>query len=94
MPDGPRGVARIVAAVEPFDEVEHAQQADVLAWLDSTPDVYRHTDVSLWYLLAGSPALPIALDPREFARRALVDRAADRILEPRTVRPEHGPFPR
>ena len=41
MPDGPRGVARIVAAVEPFDEVERAQQADVLAWLDSTPDVYR-----------------------------------------------------
>jgi 8-oxo-dGTP diphosphatase len=26
-----------------------------------------HTDVSLWYLLAGSPALPIALDRREFA---------------------------
>ncbi len=154
MPDGPRGVARIVAAVEPFDEVERAQQAGVLAWLDSTPDAYRrvkpatpprhlvsyavladprdwsvflvdhrlaglrlppgghvepgeepaatalreareelgieadfsiagrrpvfvtiarttgpdrHTDVSLWYLLAGSPALPIALDPREFA---------------------------
>ncbi|HEV3295495.1 MAG TPA: hypothetical protein VG123_41500 [Streptosporangiaceae bacterium] len=48
MPDGPSGVARIVAATEPLG-----------------PD--RHTDVSLWYLLAGSPALPIALDPREFA---------------------------
>jgi len=47
MPDGPSGVARIVAATEPLG-----------------PD--RHTDVSLWYLLAGSPALPIALDPREF----------------------------
>jgi 8-oxo-dGTP diphosphatase len=27
----------------------------------------RHTDVSLWYVLAGSPELPIVLDPREFA---------------------------
>jgi 8-oxo-dGTP diphosphatase len=26
-----------------------------------------HTDVCLWYLLAGSPALPVRLDPREFA---------------------------
>jgi 8-oxo-dGTP diphosphatase len=154
MPDGPRNVARIVAAVEPFDDVERSHQADVLAWLDGTPDVYRrvkpatppmhlvsyavpvdpgdrsvflvdhrlaglwlppgghvepgeepgataqreareelgldadfsiagrrpvfvtiaattgpdrHTDVSLWYLLAGSPGLPIALDSREFA---------------------------
>ena len=41
MPDGPRGVARIVAAVEPFDEVERSHQADVLAWLASTSDVYR-----------------------------------------------------
>ena len=34
-------MARIVAAIEPFDEVERSHQADVLAWLDSTPDVYR-----------------------------------------------------
>jgi 8-oxo-dGTP diphosphatase len=27
----------------------------------------RHTDVSLWCVLAGSPELPIVLDPREFA---------------------------
>jgi 8-oxo-dGTP diphosphatase len=27
----------------------------------------RHTDVSLWYVLSGSPELPIVLDPREFA---------------------------
>ncbi len=154
MPDGPRGVAALVAAIEPWDDVERSHQADVLAWLASTPDVYRrvrpatpprhlvsyavltdprdlsvflvdhrlaglwlpagghvepgeepavtaareareelgidadfsiagrrpvfvtiarttgpdrHTDVSLWYLLAGSPALPIAPDPREFA---------------------------
>ena len=149
----PRGVARIVAAIEPFNEVERSHQAGVLASLAGTPDVYRrvkpatppmhlvsyavladqrvwsvflvdhrpaglwlppdghvepgeepaataqrealeelgldadfsiagrrpvfvtiarttgpdrHTDVSLWYLLAGSPARPIALDPREF----------------------------
>jgi hypothetical protein len=41
MPDGPRDVARIVAAVEPFDEVERSHQAAVLAWLASTSDVYR-----------------------------------------------------
>jgi 8-oxo-dGTP diphosphatase len=29
-------------------------------------DSSRHTDVSLWYVLAGSPELPIVLDPREF----------------------------
>ena len=32
------GVAWVVAAVEPLDEVERAQQAGVLAWLDSTPE--------------------------------------------------------
>ena len=26
-----------------------------------------HTDVSLWYLLAGYPGMPVVLDPREFA---------------------------
>ena len=38
MPDGALGVARVVAADEPLDEVERAQQAGVLAWLDSTPE--------------------------------------------------------
>jgi hypothetical protein len=37
-PDRALGVARVVAAVEPFDEVERPQQAGVLAWLDSTPE--------------------------------------------------------
>ncbi len=41
MPDGPRRVAALVAAIEPFDDVERAHQTDVLAWLASTPDVYR-----------------------------------------------------
>ena len=154
MADGPRGVARLVAGIEPFDDTERVHQADVLAWLHSTPDVYRrarpatpprhlvsyavladpgdwsmylvdhrlaglwlpagghvepgeepsvtaereareelgleadfsiagrrpvfvtstrttgpdsHTDVSLWYLLAGNPALAVMLDRREFA---------------------------
>jgi len=39
-------VARIVTAIEPSDEVERSYQADVLAWLDSTPDVYRTWAVS------------------------------------------------
>ena len=38
MPDGALGVAWVVAAVEPLDEVERPQQAGVLAWLDSTPE--------------------------------------------------------
>jgi 8-oxo-dGTP diphosphatase len=153
MPDGYFSVAELVAAIEPFDDTERAHQADALAWLDRTTDIYRrvkpamppvhlvsyavladrrdwslflvdhilaglwlppgghvepgedpadtarreaheelgidadlslagarpvmvtmtltreqerHTDVSLWYLLAGSPALPIELDRREF----------------------------
>jgi 8-oxo-dGTP pyrophosphatase MutT (NUDIX family) len=147
-------VAALVAAIEPFDDTERAHQADALAWLASTPDIYRrvrpatpprhlvsyafladprdesvflvdhrlaglwlpagghvepgeepaataereareelgieadfsvagrrpvfvtvtptagrdpHTDVSLWYLLAGYPGMPVVLDPREFA---------------------------
>jgi 8-oxo-dGTP pyrophosphatase MutT (NUDIX family) len=154
MSGGPRDVTAVVAAIEPYDDTERAQQADVLAWLASTPDVYRrvkpatpprhlvsyavltdlrsgsvflvdhrlsglwlpagghvepgeapavtakreareelgieadfsiagplpafvtvtrtrtpdsHTDVSLWYLLAGYPGMPLVLDPREFA---------------------------
>ncbi|HET9971227.1 MAG TPA: NUDIX domain-containing protein [Streptosporangiaceae bacterium] len=154
MADGPRDVAALIAAIEPYDDTERAQQADVLAWLASTSDIYRrvkpatpprhlvsytvltdprhrsvflvdhrlsglwlpagghvepgedpavtaereaheelgieadfsmagrrpvfvtatpatgpapHTDVSLWYLLAGFPGMPIVLDPREFA---------------------------
>jgi hypothetical protein len=27
----------------------------------------RHTDVSLWYVIAGHPGLPVVLDHREFA---------------------------
>jgi hypothetical protein len=34
-------VAALVAAIEPFDDTERAHQADALAWLASTPDVYR-----------------------------------------------------
>jgi 8-oxo-dGTP pyrophosphatase MutT (NUDIX family) len=147
-------VAALVAAIEPFDDTERAHQADTLAWLASTNDIYRrarpatpprhlvsyavladprdgsvflvdhrlsglwlpagghvepleepavtvareareelgieadfsvagrrpvfvtvtpttgpdpHTDVSLWYLLAGQPGMPITLDPREFS---------------------------
>jgi 8-oxo-dGTP pyrophosphatase MutT (NUDIX family) len=147
-------VAALVAAIEPFDDTERAHQADTLAWLASTNDIYRrarpatpprhlvsyavladprdgsvflvdhrlsglwlpagghvepqeepadtaereareelgieadfsvagrrpvfvtvtpttgpdpHTDVSLWYLLAGQRGMPITLDPREFS---------------------------
>ncbi|HEY2264079.1 MAG TPA: NUDIX domain-containing protein [Streptosporangiaceae bacterium] len=154
MSGGSGDVAALVAAIEPFDETERAQQGDALAWLASTPDIYRrvkpatprrhlvsyafladprdgsvflvdhrlsglwlpagghvepgeepsvtaerealeelgieadfsiagrrpvfvtvtptvgpdsHTDVSLWYLLAGHPGMPIVLDPREFS---------------------------
>ena len=41
MTGGPRDVAALVAAIEPHDDTEHAHQADVLAWLASTPDIYR-----------------------------------------------------
>jgi 8-oxo-dGTP pyrophosphatase MutT (NUDIX family) len=41
-----------------------------------------HTDVTLWYLLAGSPALPITLDPREFADGPQLDSAAPALFDP------------
>jgi hypothetical protein len=34
-------VAALVAAIEPYDDTERAHQADVLAWLASTADIYR-----------------------------------------------------
>lgn len=154
MPDGPREVARIVAAIRAFDQTERDHQAAALAWLRGTDDIYRrakpatppvhlvsyaipvhprdwrvflvdhrlaglwlppgghvepgedpaataaretreelgldaeffqaepalvtmtrtvgpsqgqHTDVSLWYVLAGYPGMPMTLDEREFA---------------------------
>ena len=152
MPDGPPLVARIVAAIDPFDQTERDHQVAALAWLAGTADIYRrakpatppvhlvsyaipvdprdwsvflvdhrlaglwlppgghvepgedpavtatretreelgleaeflrpgpalltmtgtigqdrHTDVSLWYVLAGHPGLPITLDRREFS---------------------------
>jgi 8-oxo-dGTP pyrophosphatase MutT (NUDIX family) len=46
-----------------------------------------HTDVTLWYLLAGNPALPIALDRREFAggrwwTREQLESAAPALFDP------------
>lgn len=145
-----RRVVEIVAAIEPFDETERSHQAEALAWLDRTDDIYRrvkpgtpsphlvayavladpsdwsvflvdhvlaklwlppgghveagehprdtalretkeelgidatllrddpafltvtrtwdddHTDISLWYVIAGNRQLPLVLDPREF----------------------------
>jgi 8-oxo-dGTP diphosphatase len=174
MTGGPRDVAALVAAIEPSDGTERAHQADVLAWLASTPDIYRrarpatpprhlvsyavltdprdgsvflvdhrlsglwlpagghvepgeepsvtaereareeldigadfviagrrpvfvtvtptvgpdsHTDVSLWYLLAGQAGMPIVLDPREFAggrwwTRPQLDAADPALFDP------------
>jgi len=91
VPAGPGGVAALVAAIEPFDDVEPGEEPAVTAAREAREELGidadfsiagrrpvfvtiarttgpdQHTDVSLWYLLAGSPALPIALDPREFA---------------------------
>ena len=41
MTGGPRDVAALVDAIEPYDDTERAHQAGVLAWLASTPDIYR-----------------------------------------------------
>jgi 8-oxo-dGTP pyrophosphatase MutT (NUDIX family) len=176
---GPRDVAALVAAIEPFDDAECAHQADVLAWLASTPDVYRrvkpatpprhlvsytvltdprggsvflvdhrlsglwlpagghvepgedpavtaereaseelgveadfsiagrrpvfvtvtrtrapdsHTDVSLWYLLAGYPGMPLVLDPREFAGGRWWRRPELEAAEPALFDPHMGRF--
>jgi hypothetical protein len=44
-----------------------AGSGDVAALVTPTVGPDSHTDVSLWYLLAGRPAMPIVLDPREFS---------------------------
>ena len=179
MSGGPRDVAALVAAIEPYDDTERAQQADVLAWLASTPDIYRrakpatpprhlvsytvltdphggsvflvdhrlsglrlptgghvepgedpavtaerealeelgieadfsvagrrpmfvtvtrtrapdsHTDVSLWYLLAGYPGMPLVLDPREFAGGRWWTRPELESADPALFDPNMGRF--
>jgi 8-oxo-dGTP diphosphatase len=176
---GPGDVAALVAAIEPFDEIERAHQADVLTWLASTPDVYRrvrpatpprhlvsyavltdprdgsvflvdhrlsglrlpagghvepleepavtaereareelgieadfsvagrrpvfvtvtptvgldsHTDVSLWYLLAGHPGMPIVLDLREFSGGRWWTRPQLESADPALFDPAMGRF--
>jgi 8-oxo-dGTP diphosphatase len=56
-------VRELVAAIEPADETERAHQADTLAWLDRTSDIYRRA----------KPATPsrhlvayaVLMDPRD-----------------------------
>jgi 8-oxo-dGTP diphosphatase len=172
-------VAELVAAITPFDDTERAHQADTLAWLAATPDVYRrvrpatpprhlvsyavladprdwsvflvdhilaglrlppgghvepgedpadtarreareelgieadfsiagrrpvfltaaattgpdcHTDVSLWYLLAGNPGLPVVLDRREFAGGRWWTAAEISASDPARFDPNMGRF--
>jgi 8-oxo-dGTP diphosphatase len=172
-------VHEIVSAVEPWDDVEAAQRADILDWLASEDDVFRrsrpatpprhlvsyavlasprdgivflvdhrlaglwlpagghvepqeapavtaareareelgieadfsivgqrpvlvtstrttgpdsHTDVSLWYLLAGDPGMPIVLDPREFAGGRWWRRPELEAAEPALFDPHMGRF--
>lgn len=179
MTGGPRDVAALVAAIEPYDDTERAHQADVLAWLASTPDVCRrvkpatpprhlvsyavlasprdgrvflvdhhlaglwlpagghvepgeepaataereareelgieadfsiagrqpvfvtvtrttgpdpHTDVSLWFLLAGHPGMPVVLDPREFAGGRWWTRPELESADPALFDPAMGRF--
>jgi hypothetical protein len=102
-------VAALVAAIATSDDTERAHRADVLAWLASTPDVYRRVrpatpprhlvsyavltdprDGSVFLVdhrLAGNPALPIALDRREFAggrwwTRPQLESAAPALFDP------------
>jgi 8-oxo-dGTP diphosphatase len=179
MSGGSGDVAALVAAIEPFDETERGHQADALAWLASTPDIYRrarpatprrhlvsyafltdprdgsvflvdhrlsglwlpagghvepleepavtaereareelgieadfsiagrrpvfvtvtptvgpdpHTDISLWYLLAGEPGMAIALDPREFSGGCWWTRPQLESADPALFDPEMGRF--
>lgn len=41
MQDSRAAVRALVAGIVPADELESAHQSDVLAWLASTPDIYR-----------------------------------------------------
>jgi 8-oxo-dGTP diphosphatase len=41
MRDGSERVRQLVAGIAPADDVERSHQADVLAWLSGTQDVYR-----------------------------------------------------
>jgi 8-oxo-dGTP diphosphatase len=51
-----------------------------------------HTDVTLWYLLAGNQGLPIALDPREFAGGRWWTRPQLESADPALLDPNMGRF--
>ena len=59
MPDGPRGVARIVSAIQPFDRTERDHQAAVLTWLRGTADIYRRAKPATPAVHLVSYAIPV-----------------------------------
>jgi len=90
MPEGPRGIAELVAAIEPFDETERSHQVDVLSWLDRTADIYRRV----------KPATPpvhlvsytVLADPRDWSL-FLVDHILARLWLPPGGHVEPGEDP-
>jgi 8-oxo-dGTP pyrophosphatase MutT (NUDIX family) len=169
-------IADLVAGIIPFDDRERAHQAEALAWLARTKDIYRrekpgvpsphlvayavladladwrvflvdhvlaglwlptgghvepgehpsatarreareelgiepvladespafltvtrtvddeHTDVSLWYVLAGNPQMRLVLDPREFNGGRWWTAAEIEAADPRLFDPHMGRF--
>jgi 8-oxo-dGTP diphosphatase len=84
VPDGPRGVARLVAGI--------AGRRPVFVTVTPTTGPEPHTDVCLWHLLAGHPALPITLDPREFAGGRWWARPRIESSDPALFDPNMGRF--
>jgi hypothetical protein len=83
-------VAALVAAIEPFDETERADQAGVLAWLASTSDVYRRVKPATpprhlvsYALLTGPAGLECVLGGPPAGRAAAVRLAKIRLAQVR-----------
>ncbi len=76
----PGAVRELVARIPPADELERTHQADVLEWLEGTPDIYRRR----------KPATPpkhlvsyaVLLDPRDVSVFLVDHRLAGLCLPP------------
>lgn len=65
MPTVPGSVRDLVASIVPADGIERAHQSDVLAWLDSTDDIYRRVKPATppWHLVSYA----VLVDPRDLS---------------------------
>jgi 8-oxo-dGTP pyrophosphatase MutT (NUDIX family) len=91
----PASTARREAREELAIEADFSIAAGRPVFLTVTRTVgldHGHTDVSLWYVISGSPQLPVVLDPREFTGGRWWTAAEIESADPALFDPHLGRF--